>query len=67
MQVRFWQRAGVPGAGAISIGMLDGFSTFVIQMLLIVLILASDPVSLDLSSDAGGSSSGASGFDWGPC
>ena len=65
MQVRFWQRAGVPSAGAISIGALDGFSTFVIQMLLIVLILASDLVSLNLSSDEGGSSSGSSGFDWG--
>ena len=65
MQVRFWQRAGVPGAGAISIGAVDGFSTFVIQMLLIVIILASDLVSLNLASDESGSSSGSSGFDWG--
>ncbi len=69
MQVRFWQRAGVPGAGAISIGAVDGFSTFVIQMLLIVIILASDRVSLNLASAESGSSSssssGSSGFDWG--
>ncbi len=65
MQVRFWQRAGVPGAGAISIGAVDGFSTFVIQMLLIVVILASDLVSLNLASAESGSSRGSSGFDWG--
>ena len=65
MQVRFWQRAGVPGAGAISIGAVDGFSTFVIQMLLIVIILASDLVSLNLASNESGSSGGSEGFDWG--
>ncbi len=65
LQVRFWERMGVPGAGAVSIGMVDSFSTFVIQILLIVLILASDVVSLNLSSARGGSSEGSSGIDWG--
>ena len=27
LEVRFWERVGVPGAGAVSIGMLDSFST----------------------------------------
>ncbi len=63
LQVRFWERVGVPGAGAVSIGMVDSFSTFVIQIGLIVLILASDVVSLNLSSTRGGSSDG-SGIDW---
>ena len=63
LEVRFWERAGVPGAGAVSIGAIDSFSTFVIQILSIVLILASDAVSLNLSSSASGSS-GSSGFDW---
>ena len=56
MEVRFWERAGVPSAGAVSIGAIDSFSTFVIQILLIVLILASDAVSLNLASSASGSS-----------
>ncbi len=62
LEVRFWERAGVPGAGAVSIGALDSFSTFVIQMLMIVLILASGVVSLNLSSTS--DSSGDSGFNW---
>ena len=37
LEVRFWERAGVPSAGAVSIGAIDSFSTFVIQILLIVL------------------------------
>ena len=36
LEVRFWERAGVPSAGAVSIGAIDSFSTFVIQILLIV-------------------------------
>jgi uncharacterized membrane protein YbhN (UPF0104 family) len=62
LEVRFWERAGVPGAGAIMIGGLDGFSTFVVQILMIVLILASGVVSLNLSSTS--DSSGSSGFNW---
>jgi uncharacterized protein (TIRG00374 family) len=62
LEVRFWQRAGVPGAGAVSIGALDSFSTFVIQILMIVLILASGVVSLNLARTS--DSSGDSGFNW---
>ena len=64
LEVRFWERVGVPGAGALSIGMLDSFSTFVIQILTIVLILASDAVTLNLASDTASSSGDSSGFNW---
>ena len=65
LEIRFFERVGVPGAGAVSIGMLDSFSTFLIQMLMIVIILASGGVSLNLSSVGQGSSSGPSGsFNW---
>ena len=65
LEVRFWERAGVPSAGAVSIGAIDSFSTFVIQILLIVLILASGFVSLNLPSSSPDSSSGdSSGFNW---
>ena len=60
LEIRFFERVGVPGAGAVSIGMLDSFSTFLIQMLMIVVILASGVVSLNLSSADG--SSGDLGF-----
>ena len=62
MEVRFFERSGVPSAGAISIGAIDSFSTFVIQILLIVLILASDAVTLNLASQATGSPD--DGFNW---
>ncbi|MGZ8631818.1 MAG: lysylphosphatidylglycerol synthase domain-containing protein [Actinomycetota bacterium] len=65
LEIRFFERVGVPGAGAISIGLLDSFSTFVIQMLLIGIILLSGLVSLDLSSSEQSSSDGSSGsFNW---
>ncbi len=65
LEVRFWERVGVPGAGAISIGMLDSFSTFLIQMLMIIVILLSGVVSLNLSSSSSGSSdSSSSSFNW---
>ena len=44
--------------------MIDSFSTFVIQMLLITVILVSGMVSLNLSSSGQGSSDGASGSNW---
>ncbi|HWL49159.1 MAG TPA: lysylphosphatidylglycerol synthase transmembrane domain-containing protein, partial [Acidimicrobiia bacterium] len=64
LEVRFWQRAGVPAAGALSIGMLDSFSTFLIQVLMIVLVLVSDAVTVNLSTDAADSSGDSSGFNW---
>jgi uncharacterized membrane protein YbhN (UPF0104 family) len=66
LEIRFFERVGVPGAGAISIGALDSFSTFLIQMLLIVVILLSGMVSLELPSSGQGSSSddSSSSFNW---
>src|SRR5512132_1917804 len=64
LEVRFWERVGVPNAGALSIGMLDSFSTFVIQILTIVLILATDAVTLNLATDSASSSGDGSGFNW---
>ncbi len=65
LEVRFFQRVGVPGAGAVSIGMLDSFSTFLIQIAMIVIILASGMASLDLSGGNSSSSDGSgSDIDW---
>ena len=50
MEVRFFERSGVPSAGAVSIGAVDSVSTFVIQILMIVLILAADVVTLNLAT-----------------
>jgi uncharacterized protein (TIRG00374 family) len=59
LEIRFFQRVGVPGAGAISIGALDSFSTFLLQVLLIVVILVSGVVSVDLPSSDPSTSSGS--------
>jgi uncharacterized protein (TIRG00374 family) len=64
LEIRFFERVGVPGAGAVSIGMIDSFSTFLIQMLMIVIILVSGVVTLNASSNQGSSSSSTSSFDW---
>jgi uncharacterized membrane protein YbhN (UPF0104 family) len=65
LEIRFFQRVGVPGAGAISIGLIDSVSTFAIQMLMITVILLSGMVSLSLPSSDQGSSQGSSGsFNW---
>jgi uncharacterized membrane protein YbhN (UPF0104 family) len=63
LEIRFFERVGVPGAGAISIGFIDSFSTFVIQIVLITVILISGMVSLELPSNDGSSSASGS-FDW---
>ena len=60
LEIRFFERVGVPGAGAVSIGMLDSFSTFLIQMLMIVIITVSGMASLNLTSSGDPSSSGGS-------
>jgi len=54
----------VSDAGALSIGMLDSFSTFLIQILMIVVILATDAVTVNLASDAAAPSGDSSGFNW---
>lgn len=56
-EIRFFERVGVPSAAAVSISMIDSFSTFLIQITLILVITLSGLASLDLSSS--GSSSGS--------
>lgn len=41
LDVRFFQRFGVPAGAAVSIGLIDSFSGFVIQALLLLVILVS--------------------------
>ena len=62
LEVRFFQRNGVDTGGALSIGLIDSLSGFVIQIALILIITLSGLASLDLSSSSSnsGSSSGSS-------
>jgi uncharacterized protein (TIRG00374 family) len=57
LEVRFFQRQGVDTGGALSIGLIDSVSGFVIQILLILVITLSGLASLDLSSSSSSSSS----------
>ena len=50
LEVRFFERVGVDAGGAISIGLIDSVSGFVIQLALILVISISGLASLDLSS-----------------
>ena len=59
LEVRFFQRNGVDTGGALSIGLIDSLSGFVIQILLILIITLSGLASLDLSSSSSSSSSSA--------
>jgi uncharacterized protein (TIRG00374 family) len=60
LEVRFFQRNGVETGGALSIGLIDSLSGFVIQILLILIITLSGLASLDLSSGSSSSSSDSS-------
>jgi uncharacterized protein (TIRG00374 family) len=60
LEVRFFQRNGVDAGGALSIGLIDSVSGFVIQMLLILVISLSGLVSLNLSSTSSSSSGSTS-------
>ena len=51
VNVRFFQRQGVPSGSALAIGAIDGFSGFVVQAILLVSILLFSNVSLDLQLD----------------
>ena len=64
LEVRFFQRQGVETGGALSIGLIDSVSGFVIQILLILIITLSGLASLDLST--GSSSSSSSDSSSGP-
>ncbi len=41
LSIRFFQRFGLPAAAAVTVGMIDSFSGFLVQIALIVLILVS--------------------------
>ena len=60
LEVRFFQRNGVETGAALSIGLIDSLSQFVIQVLLILIITVSGLASLDLSDGSGSSSSSSS-------
>ena len=48
VNVRFFQRQGVPAGSAVAVGAIDGLSGFVVQMLLLVSIALFSSVSLHL-------------------
>jgi uncharacterized membrane protein YbhN (UPF0104 family) len=48
INIRFFQRHGVPAATAVATGAIDGFSGFIVQASLLVSILLFTPASLDL-------------------
>ena len=64
LEIRFFERVGVPAAGAVSIGMIDSFSGFCIQLLLIMVITISGLATLNIAADATSSSDSSSGIDW---
>jgi hypothetical protein len=64
LEIRFFERVGVPAAGAVSIGMIDSFSSFCIQILLILVITLSGLATLNIDADATSSSDSSSGIDW---
>ena len=51
VNVRFFQRQGVPAGSAVAVGAIDGFSGFVVQILLLGSMLLFSNVSLDLQLD----------------
>lgn len=57
INVRFFQRHGVPPGGALTAGAIDGFSGFLMQMLLLAIFIVFSPLSLDLEFDLTGSGS----------
>jgi uncharacterized membrane protein YbhN (UPF0104 family) len=62
LQIRFFERIGVGAASAVAIGMIDGFSLFTVQMLLILVITVSGLASLQLIGSISGS--GGPSISW---
>jgi uncharacterized membrane protein YbhN (UPF0104 family) len=48
VSVRFFQRSGVPTAGAVAISAIDSMSGFVIQVMILAVIILANLVTLDL-------------------
>ena len=57
VNVRFFQRQGVPAGAAVATGALDGVSGFIVQAILLFTLLMFSPLTLDL--DFGDPTSGA--------
>ena len=51
VNIRFFQRHGVPPGSALAAGALDGFSGFIVQIALLVCLLLFTPASVDLRLD----------------
>jgi uncharacterized membrane protein YbhN (UPF0104 family) len=51
VNIRFFQRQGVPAGSALAIGAIDGFAGFVVQAILLVSILLFSNTALDLELD----------------
>jgi glycosyltransferase 2 family protein len=51
VNVRFFQRHGLPTGSAVAIGALDGLSGFVVQIMLLLGLLMFTPASLDVNLD----------------
>ena len=64
LEIRFFERIGAPAAGAVTVGMIDSFSTFCIQILLIALITLSGLASLHLFGSGSSRASSGSSIDW---
>jgi len=60
LEIRFFQRMGIEVGGATSIGIIDGVSGFVVQILMILVITLSGLASLTLPSATSSSSSSSS-------
>jgi uncharacterized membrane protein YbhN (UPF0104 family) len=52
VNIRFFQRHGVPPGSAIAAGAVDGFGGFVVQLVLLVSLVMFTPASLDLDVDS---------------
>ena len=64
LDVRFFQRQGVPPAAAVSIAAIDGFSGFLVQISLLIATLVFGLGQVDLTFDPPSSSGGGSNLSW---
>jgi uncharacterized membrane protein YbhN (UPF0104 family) len=58
VNIRFFQRHGVPAGSALAAGGLDGFSGFIVQAIILLALLLLTPASLDLDLGAAVDSAG---------
>jgi uncharacterized membrane protein YbhN (UPF0104 family) len=65
VEIRFFERLGVPSGRAVTMGMIDGFSGFVVQVLLLLLVGFSELPGVSVTT-AGDTSSGSGSDDASP-